>query len=157
MPLTLKIAKGILFALAPIVIITSFLFFNRIRHIRAEFILSRKRSELEKIVNSANANMQNSNFNPFIDLSFGRRVEDESNKKEKERVNEVEVGVKTGEVDDKYSYLDQGFVKSDTFKRIISLSREQLDKIAKKLSIFAYRKLATEELLKRILLIYEEE
>lgn len=97
-----------------------------------------------------------------MDLSFGRKVKD-SVKEEKDNnaTNEVEVGgtkefQAEGE-NSKYAYLDQNFVKSETFKRIVSLSREQLDNIAKKLSIFAYNKLKKDELLKRILLIYESE
>lgn len=94
-----------------------------------------------------------------MDLGFGRKPTDATKEKTSTGdVREVEVGNKSGEeIDNKYSYLDQAFIKSDTFKKIVSLSREQLDKIAKKLSIFAYRKLAKDELLKRILLIYEDE
>lgn len=61
MPLSLKIAKGILFSLAPIIIITSFLFFSKVRNIRNAFILSKRMSEMNNIIKKEIAK---GDFNP---------------------------------------------------------------------------------------------
>lgn len=65
MPLSLKFAKGILFSMAPLVVITSFLFFRRVRNIKTIFLISRKVSEVSDMLReSINQDTLKNNFNP---------------------------------------------------------------------------------------------